>query len=132
MCRELGEEKTAQIIAALMAENAERYVKSGMKGFGIEGNDPWALATYLKLSTGDIIGYKIDLIKESPKKVIYRLYPPCIWFPKLDIPPRLCSEGFVNFECAAAKIINPKIKISHNKLMMAGDPCCEVVLEEMD
>jgi len=132
VCKELGEEKTAQILSRFMAENAERYVKAGMKGFGIEGNDPWSLASYLKLSTGDIIGYKIDLIKESPKRVIYRLYPPCIWFPKLDIPPHLCREGFMNFERAAAKIINPKIKVSPNKLMTAGDPYCEVTLEEME
>ena len=132
VCREFGEEKTGQLLSKFMAENAERYVKDGMKGFGIEGNDPWALASYLKLSTGDIIGYKIELIKESPKRVIYRLYPPCIWFPKLDIPPSLCREGFMNFERAAAKIINPKIKVSPAKLMTAGDPCCEVILEEVE
>ena len=91
-----------------------------------------ALASYLKLATGDIIGYRIDLIKESPKKVIYRLYPPCIWFPKLDIPPSFCRRGFMNFELAAAKIINPKIKVSYTKVMTAGDPYCEVILEEVE
>jgi len=130
--KELGEEKTCQLLSRFMAENAKRYVKAGMKGFGIEGNDPWALASYLKLSTGDIIGYKIDLIKESPKKVIYRLYPPCIWFPNLDIPPSFCTKGFMNFERVAAEIINPRIKVTPNKAMTAGDPYCEVILEEVE
>ena len=129
--REVGEEKTCQILASFMAENAERYVKSGMEGFGIEGNDAWALANYFKLSTGDIIGYKTELVKESPEKVIYHLYPPCLWFPELDIPSSLCERGFMNFERTAAQLINPRIKVTPTRIMTAGDTCCEVVLEEM-
>ena len=130
--REVGEEKTCQILASFMAENAERYVKSGMEGFGIEGNDAWALASYFKLSTGDIIGYKTELVKESPKKVIYRLYPPCLWFPELDIPSSLCERGFMNFERTAAQLINPRIKVTPTRIMTAGDSCCEVVFEEVN
>jgi len=125
----LGEEKTAQILSAFMAGNAERYVKPGMAGFGIRGNDAWALASYFKLATGDVIGYNIELIQESPKKVWYRLYPPCIWFPKLDIPPSFC-RAMAAFEKVAAEIVNPKIKVSSTKLMTAGDPYCEIAFEE--
>ena len=130
--QELGEEKTCEILEKFMAENAKKYVVSGMKLFGIEGNDPWALASYFKFATGDVIGYKTELIQESPKRVIYRLYPPCIWFPKLDIPESFCKRGFDNFERVAAEIINPKIKISATKWMTAGDPYCEVIFEEVE
>ncbi|MBM3119903.1 MAG: hypothetical protein FJ006_10255 [Chloroflexi bacterium] len=128
--RELGEEKTCQILTSFMTDNANRYVKQGMKGFGIEGNDAWALASYFKLSTGDIIGYKARLIKESPQLVRYQLYPPCLWFPELDIPPSLC-RAMGAFEQTACQILNPKIKARPTKLMTAGDPYCEFVFEEI-
>ncbi len=127
--REVGEEKTCDILSKMMGENARKYVKSSMEAFHIKGNDPWALASYFKLATGDIIGYKAELIQEGPKRVVYRLHPPCIWFPDLDIPPSFClAEG--NFEREAARIINPKIKISARSLMTRGDPFCELVFEE--
>ena len=130
--QEVGEEKTCQILEKFMAENAKKYIVGGMKLFGIEGNDPLAVATYFKLATGDVIGYKAELIQESPKKVIYRLYPPCIWFPKLDIPISFCMRGFDNFERVATKIINPKIKVTSGKKLTAGDPYCEVIFEEIE
>ncbi len=129
MHRELGEEKSCAILAEFMKENARKYVAEGMKKFKIEGNDPWALASYFKLATGDIIGYKTELVRESPKKVCYRLYPPCLWFPNLDIPPSFC-RALGTMEVEAAKIINPKIKISFKKLMTDGDPYCELLFEE--
>jgi hypothetical protein len=58
MHRALGEEKTCAILCELMKENAHKYVSEGMKKFNIQGNDAWALASYFKLATGDIIGYK--------------------------------------------------------------------------
>lgn len=125
----LGEEKTCEILAAFMAENARRFVLPGMKAFGLEGKDPWSLASYFKLATGDIIGYKIELIQESPRKVRYRLYPPCLWFPKLDIPPSFC-RAMGSFEEEAARLVNPRIKIKGEKLMTAGDPYCELIFEE--
>lgn len=131
MQRELGEEKACQVLSSFMAENARKYVKSGMKGFGIEGNDAWALASYFKLATGDIIGYKTELVKESPKKVRYQLYPPCLWFPELDIPASFC-RAIGSFEETACQIVNPKIKAHATKLMTAGDPYCEIVFEEQD
>lgn len=129
--RELGEEKTSQILSIFMAENAQKYVKAGMKGFGIKGNDAWSLASYFKLATGDIIGYRVELIEESPKKVAYRLYPPCVWFPEQDIPASFCRALGI-FEEEAAKIINPKIKTYFTKLMTEGDPYCELVFEEIE
>jgi len=128
--REVGEERTCQILSTFMAENARKYVKPGMKGFGIKGNDPWSLASYFKLATGDIIGYSAELIEESPKKVLYRLHPPCLWFPELDIPPTFC-RALGTFEEEAAKIVNPKIKTYFTKLMTQGDPHCELVFEEV-
>ena len=129
--KEIGEEKTAAILGKLMTENARKYVKPSMEMFGIKGNDVWALASYFKLATGDIIGYKAELIEEGPKKVVYRLYPPCLWFPDLDIPASFCeAEGA--FEAEAARLVNPKIKCSGRALMTRGDPYCEGVFEEVD
>lgn len=129
--KEIGEEKTAEILSKLMKANAHKYLKPSMEKFGITGNDCWALASYFKLATGDVIGYKAELIQESPNKVVYRLYPPCLWFPDLDIPPSFCeAEG--EFEMEAARMINPKIKVYGRALLTRGDPYCETVFEEVD
>lgn len=129
--KEIGEKKTAEILTKLMVANAKKYVKPSMEMFGIKGNDCWALASYFKLATGDVIGYKAELIQEAPNRVIYRLYPPCLWFPDLDIPPSFC-EAEDKFEEEAARMINPKIKVTLRTVMTRGDPYCETVFEEID
>lgn len=131
MHKNLGEEKTCEILSYFMKENAKKFVKPAMKAFGITGNDAWSLASYFKLATGDIIGYKVELERMSPKKVAYRLFSPCLWFPDLDIPHTFC-EAMASFEETAAELVNPKIKVSHGRLMTAGDTCCEIFFEEMD
>ena len=129
--KEIGEEKTAEILGKLMEANAHKYLKPSMEKFGITGNDAWALASYFKLATGDVIGYKSELIQEAPNRVVYRLYPPCLWFPDLDIPPSFCeAEGM--FEAEAARMLNPKVKVYGRALMTRGDPYCETVFEEVD
>jgi len=129
--QEIGEEKTAAILTKLMKGNARKYFQRSMELFGIKGNDPWALASYFKLATGDVIGYKSELIQEAPNRVVYRLYPPCLWFPDLDIPPSFCeAEGM--FEREAARLLNPKIKITTRSLLTRGDPYCETIFEEID
>jgi hypothetical protein len=72
-----------------------------------------------------------ELIEESSKKVAYRLYPPCLWFPELDIPSTFC-RALGTFEEEAAKIVNPKIKRYFANLMMEGDTYCESVFEERE
>lgn len=129
--KEIGEEKTAAILSKLMVENARKYVKRSMEMFGIKGNDAWSLASYFKLATGDVIGYRTELIQEGPRKVSYRLYPPCLWFPDLDVPPSFCIAES-SFEEEAARIVNPKIKVTGRSLMTRGDPYCETVFEETD
>lgn len=95
------------------------------KSFGLEGKDAWSLAGYFKPATGDIIGYKAEFTRPEPNVVSYRLHPPCLWFPDLDIPPSFC-EALGCFEKEAAKIVNPDIEIRHVQLMTAGDPICEI------
>ncbi len=131
MHKEVGEEKTAAILTKLMEANVKKYTKPSMEAFGIKGNDPWSLAAYFKLATGDIIGYKAELIQEAPNKVVYRLYPPCLWFPDLDIPPSFC-EAFCMFEKEAARLLNPRVKVSTRSSMMRGDPYCENVFEAIE
>jgi len=129
--KELGEEKTVEILRKFMAANARKYVKPTMEKFGITGNDPWAIASYFKLATGDVVGYKAELIQEAPNKVVYRLYPPCLWFPDLDIPASFCvAEG--EFEWEAVRMLNPRIKIYARSLLTWGDPYCETVFEEVE
>lgn len=129
--RELGEEKATEILEIFMINNARKFVVSGMKSFGLKGKDAWALASYFKLATGDVIGYKTELSRPEPNVVSYKLYPPCLWFPNLDIPPRFC-RAMSSFEKEAAKIVNPNIEIRHTKLMMDGDPYCEILFIEKD
>ncbi len=122
---ELGEERAAEILETFMRNNAKKYVVASMKAFGIEGNDAWSLASYFKLATGDVIGYKAELSRPEPNVVSYRLDPPCLWFPDLDIPPSFC-RAMGCFEIEAAKIVNPNIEVKHTKLMMDGDDYCEI------
>ena len=129
--KELDEEKANDIVDKFMAANAEKYAQPGMKMFSIEGNDPWAVASYFKLATGDILGYKAELIQEAPNRVIYRLYPPCLWFPELDIPESFCVTANA-FERKVVEIMNPKIKTYVRSLLTRGDPYCEVVFEETE
>jgi len=129
--KELGEEKTADILSKLMRANAHKYLKPTMEKFGITGNDPWSLASYFKLATGDVIGYKAELIQEAPKRVVYRLHPPCLWFPDLDVPPSFC-EAEAKFEEEAARMVNPKIRVSCRALLTRGDPYCDTVFEEVE
>ena len=127
--QELGEEKTCAILRKFMAANARKYVKPTMEKLGIKGDDAWAIASYFKLATGDVVGYKAELIQEPPNKVIYRLYPPCLWFPDLDIPPSFCeAEG--EFEAEACRMINPRVKVYGRALLTRGDPYCETVFED--
>jgi hypothetical protein len=129
MNRDLGEETTARVLRSLMEENARRFFVSGLQGFRIAGRDAWSMASYFKLATGDIIGYRAELEEEAPGKVVYRLHPPCLWFPDLDIPPGLC-RALGNFEVEAARLVNPAVSVSCRRLMTAGDDCCEFVFEE--
>ncbi len=131
MHRMLGEAKTCEILTEFMMGNADRYLKRGMKAFGVTGTDAWSLASYFKMATGDVLGYRTELKRISPTKVAYKLYPPCLWFPNLDIPPSFC-EAMACFEVKAAEMVNPKIKVTHGKLMTAGHDCCEIFFEEME
>lgn len=128
--RELGEKKTAGIMQKLMVQNARKYLKPTREKLGITGTDPWSIASYFKLATGDVIGYRAELIQEAPNKVVYRLHPPCLWFPDLDIPPSFC-EAECCFEAEAARMLNPRIKVYPRSLLTRGDPYCDTVFEEV-
>lgn len=131
MHKELGEERTAEILEVFMKDNARRFLVPAMKGFGLDGNDAWSIASYFKLATGDIIGYKAELSRPEPNVVSYKLFPPCIWFPDLDIPASFC-QAMGCFEKEAAEIVNPNVEIKTVKLMTAGDPYCEILFIEKD
>jgi hypothetical protein len=129
LLEQLGEEETCRILEELMTRNARLYFQAGLKTFGIEGKDPCSLASYFKLTTGEIIGYDVEIEKVSDKKAIYRLRPPCIWFPDLDIPPSVC-RALGAFEREAVRLVNPHITVTMPHLLTEGHPCCELVFEE--
>jgi hypothetical protein len=126
--KRLGEAATAQLLEQLMVENARKYFLAGLKSFGIEGKDPYSLASYFKLTTGEIIGYDVEIEKLSPNEVIYRLHPPCIWFPDLDIPSSFC-RALGAFEREAVKLVSSELEVRMVKLMTEGDSCCELVFK---
>ena len=128
---ELGQERTAKVLQRFMSDNANRFVMPGMKGFGIEGNDAWALASYFKMATGDVIGYKCELSRPEPNVVHDKLFSPCILFPKLDIPAEF-YKAMGCFEVEAAEMINPNIEIRHKQLMTDGEPCRELWFVEKE
>jgi len=127
--RKLGERETCKFLEELMTENARKYFLPGLEAFGIEGRDPYSLASYFKLTTGEIIGYDVELEKVSSKEVIYRLNPPCIWFPDLDIPPSFC-RALGAFEREAMRLVNPSIKVTMPRIMTEGHPCCELIFKK--
>lgn len=129
--RSLGEMETCKILEELMTENARKYFLPGLKAFGIEGCDPYSLATYFKLTTGEIIGYDVEIEKVSRKEVVYRLQPPCIWFPDLDIPPSFC-RALGAFEREAVHLVNPRINVTMPRIMTEGHPHCELIFKEED
>ena len=131
MHKELGEERTAEILEVFMRDNARRFLVPAMKSFGLDGNDAWSIASYFKLATGDVIGYKAELSRLEPNVVSYKLFPPCLWFPDLDIPASFC-RALGCFEEEAAEIVNPNVEIKTVKLMTAGDPYCEILFIEKD
>ena len=128
---ELGEEETVSILTKYFEILAKRYFKPTMKKFGIPGRDPWSLASYFKLATGDAIGYRMELVQETPNRVSLRYYPPCLLYPKLDIPVSYCIAE-TNFEKTVCKMMNPKVRVGVPQLMTRGDPYCEITFEEFE
>lgn len=101
-----------------------------MKGFGIEGIDPWSLASYLKMVTGDTIGYRVSLSRSLQRK-----------WPIVSSPlPLVPGAGYSlhlrlalgTFREGAAKIVNPKIKGYFANSMVEGDTYCELIFEERE
>ena len=74
MHKELGEERTAEVLRVFMRDNARRFLVPAMKGFGLDGNDAWSIASYFKLATGDIIGYRNITLR---RLISLESYPTC-------------------------------------------------------
>ena len=130
LIEKLGEEKTCEILTELMTRNAQKFVPAGFHQFGIGDDDPWGIASYFKLATGDVIGYDAELIKDG-EKVTYKLNPPCLWFPDLDVPPAVC-RALGEFEREACRMVNPKVGVTITHLLTAGDPYCAFVFEKKE
>jgi hypothetical protein len=124
----LGERETAKVLEELMIQNARKYFVPGLKSFGIDDIDPYSLASYFKLTTGEIIGYDVEIESVSSDEVTYRLHPPCIWFPDLDIPASFC-RALGAFEREAVRLVNPDLEVQMVKLMTEGHSCCELVFK---
>jgi len=136
MFEKLGE-GAYPIIEEMMARNAERFFLPGLKGFGIEGKDPLAIATYFYLADCEVLGQPGEVfVEEGGRRAGFRLYKPCALFPTdkdlEETPPEVC-HAFSNFERTAAKLAGQewgiKMKTYFTKLLTKGDDYCEEVFE---
>ena len=125
MQSELGVDKAAEVIEKWAAKIGEKFVVPAMKGFGIEGKDAWSVASYFKIAVGNICGYKTELSRNEDNVVILKVFAPCLWFPDLDISPKIC-RALEYCEKAAASTLNPNIEVEPIKLMTDGDDYCEL------
>lgn len=121
------------VIRKVWEEMAKHFFIDGLRKLKIEVNDCRALALYIKLSTGEILGNNVEIVKLSERESIVRLHPPCPLFPDASkVNNKICREGVCYFEKTASKLLNPKIDANFTKLQTEGDPYCEVVIKMLD
>jgi hypothetical protein len=136
MINEIGVEGATKIMREVLLPLAEKHVPKERQRFKITGNDPWSVACHLNISSGGVMGFNTEIVRESDKKAIYRIYPNqgrkgCLMDPDRTLPPELC-RSLLLYEVAAAEITNPKIKATVTQVITEGAPCCEVIFEEVD
>ena len=126
-------EAALECFDTVMSMGAERFVLSAIENFKIPGNDARTIGAYFKLADKIIFDVDLDFIEDTEKRVIFRVYPPCILFPKniAEAPAVICHR-LMGHERTACRLINPKLKLIVNKLMTAGDPYCEIGFELED
>lgn len=127
----LGDEGL-KAIGEIYKEMAHRTFSDAFKKFGIEGNDAAAFAKYEKF-TQDILGQDGEIVELSPKRAVVRWHKCHLFDTSKPVPlgTKVCDQT-INYEATAAKLLNPKLKVTQTKHQTTGDPYCELVIEQED
>ena len=92
---------------------------------GITGNDAIAIASLFCLSEQEILKVDGKVTEASPDRVVKESYQ-C---PFQSLSPGFC-QAFTCMAESTAKAINPDYKVTTTKMMTAGDPHCEWIVEK--
>lgn len=92
---------------------------------GIAGNDAMTIASVFCLSEQEVMKVDGKVTKLNPDRVVKESYE-C---PFQSLSPAFC-QAFTLAAEGTAKAINPEYKVTTTKMMTAGDPICEWVVEK--
>ena len=91
---------------------------------GITGDDAMTIASVFFLSEQEVMKVDGKVTEASPDRVVKESYQ-C---PFQGLSPGFC-QAFTLAAEGTAKAINPDYKVTTTKMMTAGDPICEWVIE---
>ena len=125
--------KGLKVVYEVTSDSAKKYVIMALKNYNLKGNDARTAGGYYRIYHKIIFGNDLEIIKDTPKKVIVRNsgFCPLSTNPQEELTPGICLNT-MGHENRACKIINPKLKFSIPYLRSAGDPYCEYVFELED
>jgi len=127
---EFGEEGL-RLIGRIWSAMAEEFFPGGFKKLGFTGDGPKEIAEWFAKSDA-IVGYDTEFFVISDNKAGFRVNN-CPWYTSPSPEgARICSEGVIQFEKTAARLLNPKIEVSMGKFFHKGDGCCEYIFEIPD
>jgi hypothetical protein len=123
-------QKGLQVVYDITSQSSEKYIFVALKNHHIKGNDARTFGGYYKIFHKMIYGNDLDIIEDTPKRVVMRNsgFCPLSPEPKKDLKPEICAS-VMGHEHAASKFINPKLKFSVPEMRSAGAPYCEYVIE---
>jgi hypothetical protein len=100
-----------------------------LREFEIPGNGAQVLGTFLKFFA-DINEEPTDYHERSPRCVVLARKADRL-FEEAPVPAEVHRATFAYVELAA-KMLNPRLKVSITQLRAEGDPCDEFVVEEVE
>ncbi len=112
------------------SDSARKFVFMALRNHNLKGNDARTAGGYYKVFQKIIYGNDLDIIEDTPDKVVLRNsgFCPLSANPGEELTPEICLNA-MGHEQKACEIINPKLKFSVPKLRSAGEPYCEYVFE---
>ena len=119
-----------KVVHDVTAESTRKYVFMALKNHKLTGNDARTFGGYYKIFHKIIYGNDLEIIEDTPRKVVMRNsgFCPLSPNPGKELTPEICLN-VMGHERAAGEIINPKLKFSVPRLRSAGDAYCEYVIE---
>jgi len=118
------------VVYDVTSDSANKYVFMALKNHELKGNDARTAGGYYKIYHKIIFGNELEIIEDTPKKVVMRNseFCPLSANPPEDLTAELCLNA-MGYEHKACEIINPELRFSVPSLRSAGQPYCEYVFE---